>query len=102
MLIKKNSYIRAGVSSKKTKEFETQQQVSCIILAGGQGTRLFPLTQSRCKPAVSFGGRYRLIDIPLSHALNARIQSVYVISQYLASGLHQHILETYQLDLFLS
>lgn len=88
------------MGSKKTKAFETEQQVSCIILAGGQGTRLFPLTQSRCKPAVSFGGRYRLIDIPLSHALNARIQSVYVISQYLASGLHQHILETYQLDLF--
>ena len=86
--------------SKKGKEFETNLLVSCIILAGGQGTRLFPLTQSRCKPAVSFGGRYRLIDIPLSHALNARIQNVYVISQYLASGLHQHILETYQLDLF--
>jgi glucose-1-phosphate adenylyltransferase len=79
--------------------FKTEEQVSCIILAGGQGTRLFPLTLSRCKPAVAFGGRYRLIDIPLSHALNAGIQSVYVISQYLASGLHQHILETYQLDL---
>lgn len=75
-------------------------RVACIVLAGGQGTRLFPLTQARCKPAVAFGGRYRLIDIPLSHALNAKIQNVYVISQYLASGLHQHILETYQLDPF--
>lgn len=84
----------------KEENFKTEKQVSCIILAGGQGTRLFPLTQSRCKPAVSFGGRYRLIDIPLSHALNARIQSVYVISQYLATSLHQHILETYRLDLF--
>lgn len=88
------------MGEQKGQPFETAKQVSCIILAGGQGTRLFPLTQERCKPAISFGGRYRLIDIPLSHALNARIQSVYVISQYLASGLHQHILETYQLDLF--
>lgn len=78
----------------------TSPQVACIVLAGGQGTRLFPLTQARCKPAVTFGGRYRLIDIPLSHALNAKIQNIYVISQYLASGLHQHILETYPLDLF--
>ncbi len=79
---------------------ERDPQVACLILAGGQGTRLFPLTRTRCKPAVAFGGRYRLIDIPLSHALNAQIQNVYVISQYLASGLHQHILETYPLDLF--
>ncbi len=100
MLRRSFKHVRAGVRFKKGKEFETHLPVSCIILAGGQGTRLFPLTQSRCKPAVSFGGRYRLIDIPLSHALNARIQSIYVISQYLASGLHQHILETYQLDLF--
>ncbi len=70
-------------------------RVACIILAGGQGTRLFPLTQQRCKPAVIFGGRYRLIDIPLSHALNAKISSVYVISQYLIGSLHEHILETY-------
>ncbi len=86
--------------TKKGKEYENISQVACIILAGGQGTRLFPLTQLRCKPAVSFGGRYRLIDIPLSHALNAHIQQVFVISQYLATGLHQHIIETYQLDLF--
>ncbi|MBI3236989.1 MAG: NTP transferase domain-containing protein [Chlamydiales bacterium] len=82
------------------KSPQPNQEISCIVLAGGQGTRLFPLTQSRCKPAVCFGGRYRLIDIPLSHALNARIEKIYVISQYLASGLHQHIMETYQLDLF--
>jgi len=88
------------VESREGKEFDTERQVSCIILAGGQGTRLFPLTKSRCKPAISFGGRYCLIDIPLSHALNARIQSIYVISQYLASSLHQHILKTYQLELF--
>src|SRR3954466_3848074 len=72
--------------------------VAGVILAGGQGTRLFPLTQSRSKPAVGFGGRYRLIDIPLSNALNSKISHLYVISQYFASQLHRHICATYQLD----
>jgi glucose-1-phosphate adenylyltransferase len=75
-------------------------RVASIILAGGQGTRLFPLTQTRCKPSVCFGGRYRLIDIPISNSLNAHIQRIFVISQYFASSLNQHILETYQLDYF--
>jgi glucose-1-phosphate adenylyltransferase len=76
------------------------KRVATIILAGGQGTRLFPLTLNRCKPSVGFGGRYRLIDIPLSNSLNSRINQVFVISQYFASELHQHILSTYQLDMF--
>ena len=75
-------------------------KVAGVILAGGQGTRLLPLTQSRCKPAVGFGGRYRLIDIPLSNSLNSKINHLYVISQYFASNLHQHILATYRFDLF--
>lgn len=76
------------------------KRVATIILAGGKGTRLYPLTVSRCKPAVSFGGKYRLIDIPLSNSLNSRINQIFVISQYFASELHQHILSTYQLDMF--
>lgn len=76
------------------------KRVATIVLAGGKGTRLFPLTLTRCKPAVSFGGRYRLIDIPLSNSLNSRINQIFVISQYFASELHQHILSTYQLDMF--
>ncbi len=75
-------------------------RVACIVLAGGQGTRLFPLTQTRCKPAVGFGGRYRLIDIPLSNALNSKLTKLFVISQYFASNLHQHILATYKFDMF--
>lgn len=74
-------------------------RVAAVILAGGQGTRLFPLTQYRCKPAVGFGGRYRLIDIPLSNSLNSKIARLFVISQYFASNLHQHILATYHLDM---
>jgi glucose-1-phosphate adenylyltransferase len=75
-------------------------QVASIILAGGQGTRLYPLTHTRCKPSVCFGGRYRLIDIPISNSLNARVERIFVISQYFAASLQQHILETYQLDEF--
>jgi glucose-1-phosphate adenylyltransferase len=88
--------------SGQQKTIADVNRIACIVLAGGQGTRLFPLTQSRCKPAVAFGGRYRLIDIPMSHALNAHLPHIYVISQYMASTLHQHILETYQLDLMRS
>lgn len=86
------------ISQKQNDDFF--KKVATIILAGGQGTRLFPLTSMRCKPAVSFGGRYRLIDIPISNSLNSNINQIFVISQYFASELHQHILTTYQLDMF--
>ena len=72
--------------------------VGTIVLAGGQGTRLFPLTKTRCKPAVCFGGKYRLIDIPLSNALNSGIDHIYVISQYFSQFLHEHIMESYPTD----
>lgn len=72
--------------------------VGSIILAGGQGKRLFPLTQTRCKPAVVFGGEYRLIDIPLSNSFNSGIKHIYVISQYFSSFLHEHIMQTYPID----
>lgn len=82
------------MSLEKTSQL--LNKVATIVLAGGQGTRLYPLTKSRCKPSVSFGGRYRLIDIPLSNSLNSRIENVFVISQYFTSSLHDHILSTYQ------
>ncbi len=79
---------------------ETINRVACIILAGGQGSRLYPLTLKRCKPAVRFGGRYRLIDIPISNSLNSNINHIFVISQYFSSGLNNHIKKTYPLDPF--
>lgn len=72
------------------------KRVSTIILGGGQGSRLFPLTKGRCKPAMSYGGRYRLIDIPISNAINSGCQKIYILTQYLGRSLHQHILATYR------
>lgn len=71
-------------------------RVATIILSGGEGTRLFPLTTTRCKPAISFGGKYRLIDIPLSNSINSNCLKIFIISQFLSTSLHQHINKTYQ------
>lgn len=77
-------------------------RVASIILGGGQGTRLFPLTVTRCKPAISFGGRYRLIDIPMSNSINSGCQKIYIVTQFLSASLHQHIFKTYRLGTFSS
>jgi glucose-1-phosphate adenylyltransferase len=69
-----------------------------IILAGGQGTRLFPLTQTRCKPDVCFGGRYRLVNIPISNSINSGIEQIFVISQFFSSQLNFHISQTFSLN----
>lgn len=74
--------------------------IASIILAGGKGTRLFPLTLRHSKPAVSYGGRYRLIDIPISNSLNSNIREIYVLGQYLTSELQHHLSQTYQFDSF--
>ena len=84
----------------RKKRYQLTDRVACIILAGGKGTRLSPLTYHRSKPAVGFGGRYRLIDVPISNALNSNMKHIFVISQYFSSGLNQHIKETYPLDQF--
>lgn len=75
-------------------------QVATIILAGGQGTRLHPLTVNHSKPAVSYGGRYRLIDIPISNSINSDFRQIFVIAQYLPAELQHHISQTYQFDHF--
>lgn len=75
-------------------------QVATIVLAGGQGTRLHPLTINHSKPAVSYGGRYRLIDIPISNSINSDFRQIFVIAQYLSGELQHHISQTYQFDHF--
>ena len=71
-----------------------------IILGGGQGTRLFPLTATRSKPAVPIGGKYRLIDVPISGCLHADIRRIFVLTQFNSASLNRHISSTYQLDRF--
>lgn len=77
-------------------------RVASIVLGGGQGTRLFPLTHDVPKPAIPFGGRYRLIDIPVSNSINAGICKIFVITQFLSCALHRHLIQTYRFDNFSS
>ena len=75
-------------------------KVLSLILGGGRGSRLFPLTKQRAKPAVPVAGKYRLIDIPISNCINSGLNQVYVLTQYLSVSLHQHISNTYKFDMF--
>ena len=72
----------------------------CMILGGGVGSRLFPLTEQRSKPAVPIGGKYRLIDIPISNCLNSGVKRMFVLTQFNSASLNQHIKNTYNFDLF--
>ena len=74
--------------------------VLAVILGGGRGTRLFPLTQMRSKPAVPIAGQYRLIDIPISNCINSNIFKIAVLTQFNSVSLHRHITNTYQFDRF--
>lgn len=73
-----------------------------VILGGGRGTRLFPLTQRRSKPAVPIAGKYRLIDIPVSNCLNSNLRRIFVLTQYNSESLNKHLSMTYKFDIFSS
>ncbi len=74
--------------------------VVTAILGGGQGSRLYPLTRYRAKPAVPLAGKFRLIDIPISNSLHAGIDRIYVLTQFNSASLHRHIAQTYRFDVF--
>lgn len=76
------------------------QDISAIIMGGGRGERLYPLTQYRAKPAVSIGGKYRLIDIPISNCIHSHIKNIYILTQVNTASLHRHIFQTYKFDMF--
>src|ERR671910_3764271 len=75
-------------------------EVLAIILGGGRGARLFPLTHHRSKPAVPIGGKYRLIDIPISSCLHSDIRRILVLTQFNSASLNRHISQTYRMDVF--
>src|SRR5271157_4405436 len=74
--------------------------VVTLVLGGGRGTRLYPLTKVRSKPAVPVAGKYRLIDIPISNCINSGLNRIYVLTQFNSLSLHRHIRSTYVFDAF--
>ena len=71
-----------------------------VILGGGRGSRLFPLTRERSKPAVPMAGKYRLVDFPVSNCINSGIRNIYVLTQFNSVSLHRHIQQSFKFDRF--
>lgn len=86
--------------SQALSELSGTERVVAVVLGGGRGTRLYPLTRERAKPAVPLGGRYRLVDIPLSNCINSGINRIFVLTQFNSHSLHRHITESYKFDTF--
>jgi glucose-1-phosphate adenylyltransferase len=76
------------------------QEVIAVIMGGGAGTRLFPLTKDRAKPAVPLAGKYRLVDIPISNCINSDLRRIFLLTQFNSGSLHRHIQESYRFDNF--
>ena len=76
------------------------KKVLAVIMGGGRGTRLYPLTQERCKPAVPLAGKYRLVDIPISNCINSNINRIFLLTQFHTASLHRHIQSVYHFDPF--
>ncbi|MBT7651587.1 MAG: glucose-1-phosphate adenylyltransferase [Opitutae bacterium] len=77
-----------------------KRQIHCVIMGGGRGTRLYPLTKLRCKPAVPLAGKYRLVDIPISNCINSGYNKIYLLSQFNTASLHRHVQDAYRFDRF--
>jgi glucose-1-phosphate adenylyltransferase len=76
------------------------EKTLAVIMGGGAGTRLFPLTKERSKPAVPLAGKYRLVDIPISNCINSGLRRIYVLTQFNSASLHKHINSSYKFDSF--
>jgi glucose-1-phosphate adenylyltransferase len=88
--------------SRTGRQTHNTSKVLCVIMGGGQGTRLFPLTKDRAKPAVPLAGKYRLVDIPISNCINSGYRRIYILTQFNSTSLHGHISLTYKFDQFTS
>jgi len=89
-------------TSRITRQSLNTSDVLCVIMGGGQGTRLFPLTKDRAKPAVPLAGKYRLVDVPISTCINSGFRRIYVLTQFNSTSLHRHISQSYKFDQFSS
>jgi glucose-1-phosphate adenylyltransferase len=86
--------------SYTSRQTVNTSNVLSVIMGGGQGTRLFPLTKERSKPAVPLAGKYRLVDIPISNCINSGLRRVYLLTQFNSASLHRHISQSYKFDHF--
>ena len=88
------------MSSHTGRQSVNTSNVLSVIMGGGQGTRLFPLTKERAKPAVPLAGKYRLVDIPISNCINSGLRRIYLLTQFNSASLHRHISQSYKFDHF--
>jgi glucose-1-phosphate adenylyltransferase len=86
--------------SQTGRQSVNTSNVLSVIMGGGQGTRLFPLTKERAKPAVPLAGKYRIVDIPISNCINSGLRRVYLLTQFNSASLHRHIAQSYKFDHF--
>jgi glucose-1-phosphate adenylyltransferase len=86
--------------AQTTRMSVNTSNVLSVIMGGGQGTRLFPLTRDRSKPAVPLAGKYRLVDIPISNCINSGLRRIYLLTQFNSASLHRHISQSYKFDQF--
>jgi len=84
----------------RTRQTGNASKVLCVILGGGQGARLFPLTKNRAEPAVPLAGKYRIVDIPISNCLNSGFRVIFILTQFNSTSLHRHLSQTYKFDEF--
>lgn len=86
--------------SRSGRQTTNTSNVLCVIMGGGQGSRLFPLTKERAKPAVPLAGKYRLVDIPISNCINSGLRRIYLLTQFNSASLHRHVAQSYKFDQF--
>jgi glucose-1-phosphate adenylyltransferase len=87
-------------TSRISRQSLNRSEVLCVIMGGGQGTRLFPLTKDRAKPAVPLAGKYRLVDVPISTCINSQCRRIYILTQFNSTSLHSHLSQSYKFDHF--
>ncbi|MDD3181050.1 MAG: glucose-1-phosphate adenylyltransferase [Opitutaceae bacterium] len=84
----------------ETYTADRRKKVLAVIMGGGRGTRLYPLTKERCKPAVPLAGKYRLVDIPISNCINSGYNQIFLLTQFLTASLHRHLRKSFKFDRF--
>src|SRR5215217_7636939 len=90
----------AAITQGGARMSPNTSSVLSIIMGGGAGTRLFPLTKERAKPAVPLAGKYRIVDIPISNCINSDLRRIYLLTQFLSASLHRHVAQAYKFDNF--